>query len=77
MFFIALLMRTIQVPEQYQAAYRTGGVITVVVSAIILLIGFTGLDTIPLLIIVIIAMLTPIFYAVKVWVETMSAEEEI
>ncbi len=74
LLFIALLMRTIQIPAEYQEIYRRGGIITMVSSLIILLLGLTPLDTIPLLIIVIVFMLLSVYYGLKVWVEIVSEE---
>jgi low temperature requirement protein LtrA len=72
---IALMMRIIQSPEQYRPMYRTGGIVTLVSGLIILLLGFSGLSTIPLLIILILIMLTPVFYGLKVWITVLGAEE--
>ena len=72
---IALMMRTIQLPERYRPMYRTGGIITLISSLLILLLGFTALSTIPLLIILVLLMLTPVFYGIKVWITVLGAEE--
>jgi low temperature requirement protein LtrA len=72
---IALLMRTIQIPERYRPMYRTGRIITLISGLVILLLGFTGLSTIPLLVILVLLMLTPVFYGIKVWIRVLGAEE--
>jgi low temperature requirement protein LtrA len=72
---IALMMRAIQISEQYRPMYRTGGIVTLVSGLLILFLGFTGLSTIPLLIILVLLMLTPVFYGLKVWIQVLGAEE--
>jgi low temperature requirement protein LtrA len=72
---IALLMRIIQIPDEHFRVYRTAGIVTFVSSIIILLLGFSGLTAIPLLIILILLMLAPVFYGLKVWIQMLGAEE--
>jgi hypothetical protein len=55
--------------------YRTGRIITLISGLVILLLGFTGLSTIPLLVILVLLMLTPVFYGIKVWIRVLGAEE--
>jgi low temperature requirement protein LtrA len=70
---IALLMRTIQIPEQHQRIYRWGCIATIVSGVIILLLGFSGLSTIPLLSVLILLLLTPVIYGVAVWIKVVSS----
>lgn len=72
---IALLMQAIQVTPELRPPYRRGGIITLICSLLILLLGFTNLAIIPLLIITIILMLVPVFYGIKVWILVFGAEE--
>ena len=74
---VALLMRSIQIPAEHSDLYRRGGVITLISGLVILLLGFSGLETIPLLIVLILFLLTPIFYGIMVWVRLIGQEEEI
>jgi hypothetical protein len=39
------------------------------------LLGFFGFNTIPLLIMLVLLLLTPIFYGVMVWIRLIGAEE--
>ena len=71
----ALLMRTIQIPEEHQRIYRTGGIVTLVSGLLVLLLGFTNIPAVPLLAILILLLLTPIFYGIKMWIEALGAEE--
>ncbi len=72
---VALLMQSLQLPQEQVSLYRRGGMITLVASALILLLGLIPLATIPLLAILIILMLVPIFYGIKVWITVFGAEE--
>jgi low temperature requirement protein LtrA len=71
----AVLMRSIQIPEVYFQLYRRSGIATFTSGVIVLLLGFSSLDTIPLLIIVIIFMLAPVIFGIAVWVNLRRAEE--
>jgi low temperature requirement protein LtrA len=72
---IALLMRSIQIPEAHYQLYRRGGIVTLASGFIILLLGFSGLNTISLLGVLILLLLTPILYGVMVWVRLLGEEE--
>jgi hypothetical protein len=41
----------------------------------VLLLGFTSLGTIPLLVLVNLLMLAPVFFGLKIWVQQLDAEE--
>ncbi len=71
----AILMRSIQIPEAYFQLYRRNGIATFMSGVIILLLGLTNLNTIPLMVIVIGLMLTPVLYGIAVWVTLRGAEE--
>jgi low temperature requirement protein LtrA len=71
----ALLMRSIQIPEELYQFYRQGGIVTFISGAVILLLGFSNLSTIPLLLLVILLLLAPVFYGVIVWIKLLGAEE--
>jgi low temperature requirement protein LtrA len=72
---VALLMQAIQVPERFYPLYRRGGLITLACALIILLLGIPTLPVIPLLFILVLAMITPVFYGIKVWIQLLGAEE--
>ena len=72
---IALLMRSIQIPEEYHQLYRWGGIVTFVSGFIILLLGFSGLIIIPLLGVLILLLLTPVLYGIVIWIRLLGAEE--
>ncbi len=72
---IAMLMRSIQIPAEHHQLYRRSGMATFIAGGIILLLGLSSLNTIPLLLIVISLMLAPVFYGIVVWVNLRGAEE--
>jgi low temperature requirement protein LtrA len=73
----AVLMRSIQIPAEHRQIYRRGGIVTFISGVIILLLGFSGLNTIPLLVLLILLLLTPVIYGVTVWIRVLGQEEEL
>ena len=65
---VAGLMRIIDVPSQQHAVYRRGGIITFVMGMVILALGASKLEAIPLMAVSILLMLLPVFYGLKVWI---------
>ena len=72
---IAVLMRMIHVHDRYRPMYGRGEYVTLASAAAILLLGLTNLETIPLLGLLILLMLTPVFYGIRVWIVEFGAEE--
>jgi hypothetical protein len=72
---VALPMRTIQFDPEYERIYRIGGSVALLSSAIILLLGFFGLDTVPLLVLLVLLVFAPVFVGFRAWVETLDTEE--
>ena len=52
-----------------------GGIATLISGVIILLLGLSGLNTIPLLVVVIFLLLAPVLYGIVVWVKRFGGEE--
>ena len=72
---IAILMRSIQIPPEHFPLYRRTGIITFVSGVMILLFGFSTLNTIPLLMVVILLLVAPTLYGISVWVRLVAGEE--
>jgi low temperature requirement protein LtrA len=72
---IALLMGTLQLQPRYLPLYRRAAMVTAVSAALSLLAGLLPLEAIPLLTILAVLMLLPVFYGFKVWVVVFGAEE--
>ncbi|WP_420640705.1 low temperature requirement protein A [Candidatus Leptofilum sp.] len=72
---ITLLMHTIQYPNENRRIYNAGGWSALISAVVIALLGITNLEIMPLLIIVILLLLAPVFYSFRVWIEMLGAEE--
>ena len=66
---IAILIQTIRVPEQYHMGFRKGQIVMVIAAMIIVALGLTSLETIPLLITIVICMITPVFFGLAFWLK--------
>jgi low temperature requirement protein LtrA len=64
---VALLPRTIQVSEENRPVHRAARRALWLSSLISVLLGFTSLGTIPLLLLLDLLLLAPVFYAFKTW----------
>lgn len=71
---IALLTRTIQVSDENRPVHRAARRALFLSSAIIVLLGFSGLGTNPLLLLLNLLLLAPVFYAFKTWLQLLGAE---
>jgi len=72
---IAVLMRSILVHKNLYPYYRRGGIVTLGSGLLILLLGFTGLQTIPLLAVTAVFLLIPTVYGVLVWIKAFGGRE--
>ena len=72
---IALLMGTLRLAEEYLPLYRRGAIVAAVSAALSLGLGFSSLGAIPLLTILVLLMLLPVFYGIKVWIDVFDAQE--
>ena len=72
---IASLMYTIQIPESHRRIHRVGRRVMVASSAVIALLGFSGLAPIPLLTALSALLLAPAYFGFKVWVGTLAEQE--
>lgn len=72
---IALLIHTLHDAETDPHIRRTGLYVTVVVAVAIAALGLSTLQTIPLLIMLIVLLLTPIFFGFLSWLHTVDARE--
>jgi low temperature requirement protein LtrA len=68
---VAALTRTIQIDRIEQSIDHLARRVMLVSAALILLLGFTSLETIPLLIAVAALLLAPIFFALRFWLELL------
>ena len=72
----ALLTRTTQILPEHQRVNDIGRRGLFISVILIILLGLFPLDTIPLLSLIVLLLLMPIFFGVRVWVETVSRDNE-
>lgn len=68
---IVLLIRTIKLSEEHRRIYRIGGRVMLISVVMIFLLGFLPIGVLPLLGLVVILLLAPVFSALKVWMGTI------
>jgi hypothetical protein len=66
---VAALMRTIQIPKQYIRIYDIANLVTFLAAILMVPLGFLGLNTIPLLCVLILLQLAPIISGFWVWIK--------
>jgi low temperature requirement protein LtrA len=71
---VALLSRTIQVSEENRPVHRAARRALWLSSLISVLLGLTSLGAIPLLLLLNLLLLAPVFYGLKIWVDIHAAE---
>jgi cadmium resistance protein CadD (predicted permease) len=72
----ALLTRTTQILPEHQQIHDTGRRGLLISAFLIVVLGFFPINAIPLLSIIVLLLLLPIFFALRVWVETAVSDEE-
>lgn len=75
LFAVTLLSLTIQLPDTQRWLYRAARWVLFVASLVCVALGFTSLDTIPLLLYLILLILAPIFYGIFLWVKLFDAQD--
>ena len=76
MLALAVLMKTLKLPDQHRRLYRTAARVTFVAAVVIVGLGFSGLVTIPLLVALNLLILAPVFWGLKVWIDVFRGEEQ-
>jgi low temperature requirement protein LtrA len=71
---ITALTRTIQLTPEQKEATTVGARVMLLSAVLIILLGFLNLDTLPLLFAVIVLLLAPIFFGLKVWIALQTQE---
>lgn len=72
----AFLTRTTQTLPEHQRVHDIGRRGLFISAILIIALGFIPLDTIPLLSLIVLLLLLPIFFGVRVWVETIGRDDE-
>jgi low temperature requirement protein LtrA len=71
----ALLTRTTQILPEHQRVHQIGRQGLFISAILIILLGFIPLETIPLLAAIAALLLLPVFFGVRVWVETIGKDD--
>ena len=71
----ALLTRTTQVLPEHQRVHQTGRRGLFISAILIIALGFIPMDTIPLLSAIALLLLMPVFFGIRVWVETLAIDD--
>jgi hypothetical protein len=72
---IALILKNLDLPGSQRILYQTGARVTSISSILVVLSGLTQIGTIPLLLVLIVLLLTPVFYGILVWIKVLDARE--
>jgi hypothetical protein len=72
---IALILKSLNLPENQRSVYRTGARVTFIAGILVILSGLTSIGTIPLLLMLIVLLLAPVFYGILVWIKVFDARE--
>ena len=72
---IALLMGTLQLTPKYLPLYRRAAVATVLSALLAVGAGFLGLGAIPLLLLMVLLLLLPVFFGLIVWIDEYGAKD--
>jgi len=72
---IALLIQTLENQEHFQKSYHKGQIAMIVASLLIVALGFSYLQTIPLLLAIVVLMLSPIFFGLMYWIRELETSE--
>jgi low temperature requirement protein LtrA len=76
LFVTALLTRTTQILPEHQLVHDIGRRGLFLSAILVMLLGFIPLDTIPFLSLIVLPLLLPIFFGLRVWVETVGRDDE-
>ena len=72
---IAFLLKSLDLPESLRRVYRIGAHVTFSASLLVLLSGLASTGTLPLLLLLFLWLLAPIFYGILVWIKVFEGRE--
>lgn len=72
----ALLTRTTQTLPEHQRVHDIGRRGLSISAILIMMLGFVPLNTIPLMSVIALLLLMPVFFGIRVWVETLSTDDD-
>jgi len=72
---IALIMKSLNLPENQRSLYRTGSRVMFMAGILVVMTGMAPIGTIPLLLVLIVLLLAPVFYGILIWIKVFDARE--
>jgi low temperature requirement protein LtrA len=72
---MSLILKNLNLPESQYILYRTGGRVKFIAGVLILIAGLTPISIVPLLVVLIVLLLAPVFYGILVWIKVFDASE--
>ena len=72
---IALILRSVDIPESQRILYRTGAWVTFIAGMLTILAGLMPLGTLSLLLAVNLLLLAPVLFGILVWIKMLDARE--
>jgi cytochrome b subunit of formate dehydrogenase len=77
LFYIAFLMRTIQISKDVLRVHRIANVVARTTGRLVVPMGFFRLNTIPLLFVLILLILTSVISGFWLWIKMFRVSEEV
>jgi len=75
LFSIASILKNLDLPGSQRILYQMGARVTFISGILVVLSGLTPIGTIPLLLVLIVPLLAPVFYGILVWIKVLDARE--
>ena len=72
---IALIIRFLDFPEAYRPLYRNGSILMLSAGALVVGLGLTTIDLLPLLLALSALLLAPVVYGILIWIKVFGARE--
>jgi hypothetical protein len=72
---IALIIRGLDLSEAYRRLYRNGSILMLSAGALVVGLGLTPIDPLPLLLVLSALLLAPVVYGILIWIKVFDARE--
>ena len=72
---VALIIRFLDLPAAYGRLYRNGSILMLIAGALVVGLGLTAIEPLPLLLALSALLLAPVVYGILIWVKVFEARE--
>jgi Bacterial low temperature requirement A protein (LtrA) len=72
---VALILRILDLSEAYRRLYRNGSILMLSAGALVVGLGLTPIDPLPLLLVLSALLLAPVVYGILIWIKVFDARE--